>query len=104
MVLYAGVISSMDAQMFKDPESFVPERWIRGCPHYKKVDAFASLPFGHGPRSCIGQRFARLELYLVAFRMVQRFKMEYDNEPIGIDYTGVGHPDRDVQIRLTSRN
>ena len=34
-------------------------------------------------RSCIGQRFARLELYIMMTKVVQRFKLEYDGEPVG---------------------
>ena len=54
--------------MFTDALRFLPERFIREDPQYLKADRFANLPFGHGPRSCPGQRFARLEVYMVAFK------------------------------------
>lgn len=103
-VIRVGILTSNDEKYYKDPEKFLPERWIRGCPHNQKVDPFANLPFGHGSRACIGQRFAKLELYMVAFRLVQRFKLEYHHDPVQVDFTGVGHPDRDVKIRLVPRN
>ena len=103
MVLRVG-LASTDSRYYSEPERFVPERWLRECPAHQKVDSYANLPFGHGPRSCIGQRFAKLELYMVAFKVVQRYRLEYHHEPIEIDYTGVGHPDRDVRIRLIPRN
>ena len=55
-------------------------------------------------RACIGQRFARLELYMLAYKVVQRYRLEYHHQPIDIDYTGLGHPDKDVRIRLIPRN
>lgn len=96
-------LNSTDEEYYPNPLEFRPERWLRDSPDYRNVDRYTNLPFGHGPRSCIGQRFARLELYMATFRMVQRFKMEYHHEPIDIDYTGFGHPDREVRIRLIPR-
>merc|ERR1719341_586813 len=96
-------LNSTDEEYYHNPLEFRPERWLRDSPDYRNVDRYTNLPFGHGPRSCIGQRFARLELYMATFRMVQRFKMEYHHEPIDIDYTGFGHPDREVRIRLIPR-
>lgn len=43
---------------FKNPDSFVPERWLgeRAPAEYKDDDLRASMPFSCGPRSCIGQK------------------------------------------------
>jgi len=65
---------------FDEPDRFIPERWLRterttSCPggHHP----FASLPFGHGPRVCIGQRFAQLELKMLISKVIQRFELSY---------------------------
>jgi cytochrome P450 len=56
-----------DPDTYKDQESFIPERWLRGSG--EKVNPFANQPFGHGVRSCIGRRFAELELYLALIKV-----------------------------------
>ena len=62
-VLRAGSFTSLDPASFPQPEQFLPERWLRAHPLSHRAHAFANLPFGHGARACVGQRFARLELY-----------------------------------------
>jgi cytochrome P450 len=52
-----------------DPERFSPER-AEGRPR------FAYLPFGGGPRQCIGMGFALMEAQVLLARMVQRFRLE----------------------------
>ena len=41
-----------DPNVFDDPEEFRPERWLDKS---KKYHPFASLPFGHGTRMCVGK-------------------------------------------------
>ena len=62
VVIRAGKSMSTDPASFPEPLQFRPERWLRGSEDRHTAHAFANLPFGHGARACIGQRFARLEL------------------------------------------
>lgn len=59
-------ISTRTNKYFPQAESFMPERWLRNDDNNelssKNVNPFVSLPFGFGPRSCIGQRFAVMEM------------------------------------------
>ena len=47
-----------NASLFPEPEVYRPERWLRNNSLREKSQftkqSFASLPFGHGPRTCIG--------------------------------------------------
>merc|ERR1719500_1778931 len=79
-VIRWGMLASNCSSNFETPETFLPERWIRESCQYRKTSPYAFLPFGHGPRSCVGQRFAKLELYLMLAKVVQRFQMEYRGE------------------------
>ncbi|KAJ3651457.1 hypothetical protein Zmor_017499 [Zophobas morio] len=47
-----------DPEYFPDPEKFDPERF--SLENRYKIVPYTFLPFGDGPRSCIGQRFAIL--------------------------------------------
>ena len=51
-----------------DPERFTPER-SAGRPH------FAYFPFGGGPRMCIGNNFALMEMQLILATIAQRYKL-----------------------------
>ena len=55
------------------------------------------------PRSCIGRRFAQLELYMMMAKIVQRFKMEQEGPPLGVITNFVSLPDRNVNIKFTER-
>ena len=46
--------TSHSARNFKDPEAFVPERWM-GDPHYADDKRSAMQPFSFGPRNCLGK-------------------------------------------------
>jgi len=43
-----------------DCTRFKPERWLKQSTD--SIHPFASLPYGHGPRMCLGRRFADLEM------------------------------------------
>ncbi|XP_064630613.1 cytochrome P450 27C1-like [Lineus longissimus] len=75
-VIVASNIYAMcrDPNTYKDPESFIPERWLRGSGD--NINPFAAMPFGHGVRSCIGRRFAELELYLALIKILQHFDLK----------------------------
>ncbi|TDT75478.1 cytochrome P450 [Litoreibacter halocynthiae] len=56
--------------LWDDPDAFDPERFAKG----KKVDRFAYLPFGDGPRICIGMSFAVQEAVIILATILSRFK------------------------------
>ncbi|KAF2836757.1 cytochrome P450 [Patellaria atrata CBS 101060] len=56
---------------FKNPDSFIPERWISD--EYKSDQKGASRPFSLGPRGCIGKDLSYLEMRLVLARMIWNF-------------------------------
>lgn len=58
-----------DARSFPEPEAFRPERFLPGAPPPPRG---AWMPFGAGPRVCIGQHFAMQEMQLVAAMLLQR--------------------------------
>eukprot|EP00092_Neocalanus_flemingeri_P104679 GFUD01134111.1.p1 GENE.GFUD01134111.1~~GFUD01134111.1.p1 ORF type:complete len:152 (-),score=27.35 GFUD01134111.1:133-588(-) len=102
-VVRCGSTSSNDPASFANPEQFVPERWIRGCPERHNADSFANIPWGHGARACIGQRFARLELYVMMVKLVQKYRMEYTGEAVGMRTGFITIPDKPINIKFIQR-
>ncbi|MER9022391.1 cytochrome P450 [Mesorhizobium sp. M0815] len=66
-----------DPRHFAQPEMFRPERWMGNLAH--ELPRFAYMPFGGGPRICIGQRFAMMEAVLILTTMAQRFSAEWQS-------------------------
>ena len=59
-----------DPKIYPDPERFDPERF--NVENKQSRDPYSYLPFGHGPRNCIGMRFARMEMKIVLARILKR--------------------------------
>ncbi|EDV33048.1 uncharacterized protein Dana_GF21887 [Drosophila ananassae] len=57
-------------RVFKDPHHFRPERFLD-----EKPGPFECVPFSAGPRNCIGQKFALLELKTVISKMIRSFEV-----------------------------
>jgi cytochrome P450 len=59
-------------KLWDDPERFEPERF--SAERAAQRPRFAYLPFGGGPRICIGSAFAMMELTLILANLAQRFR------------------------------
>lgn len=63
--------SSHNPDHFRNPDDFIPERWID--PSYKSDVAKGMQPFSLGPRNCIGKNLAYMEMRIVVARMLWNF-------------------------------
>jgi cytochrome P450 len=65
-------VTHRDERYFDNPEAFDPDRWT--SERSEKLPKYAYFPFGGGPRQCIGNYFAMMEIMLLLATIGQRFK------------------------------
>ncbi|CAD0254265.1 unnamed protein product [Spodoptera exigua] len=58
-----------DPQYFPNPDKFDPERFSEENKH--TINPFAYMPFGVGPRNCIGSRFALCEIKVMVYQILK---------------------------------
>jgi cytochrome P450 len=69
-------IMQSDPVLFPDPYTFLPERWLVGAEDPLHPPKGAYRPFEAGPRNCIGQTLAHLELKVALVMTVRTFDIE----------------------------
>ncbi len=88
-------------RLWRDPEAFDPARFLPGA---TPPDRYAYMPFGTGPRTCVGAQFALTEAVIVLARLLRAFRLEFFGSgtvmPRGFVTT---QPDRPVRFILTRR-
>lgn len=90
-----------DHRWYEDPLTFDPDRWNDGLED--RLPRHAYIPFGSGPRMCIGRDFARLEAVLILATIARRFRMDWIGEP-PTPFPGITlRPEGDLRIRLVRR-
>ncbi|KAL4096794.1 hypothetical protein QTP88_021678 [Uroleucon formosanum] len=62
-----------DSKYYTDPEKFIPERF--SVEEKAKRPSGIYLPFGDGPRICIGKRFAEIEMKLAFVEILTKFEV-----------------------------
>jgi cytochrome P450 len=101
LVVMAPWILHRHKKRWSHPERFDPTRFVPGAP---PVDRFAYLPFGIGPRVCIGAQFALIEATLVLAKLARAFRLELIGPkrvtPVAVVTTV---PDRAPVFRLLPR-
>jgi len=99
---YSSWVSHRLPQFFPDPDRFDPDRflperragWPRG----------AYVPFGMGPRVCVGKRFGYTEVHAIAAALVRRFRFSLpDGHELRINQAPTLSPVGGLPIRMTPR-
>jgi cytochrome P450 len=76
---------------WRDPERFDPDRFLVS---ETAVERFAYLPFGLGPRACIGEQLATMEMQQHVLRIAREFRLEFDDR---------GAVEMESQVNLRTR-
>lgn len=100
VILIAPWLLHRHEKLWRDPNAFVPQRFMTGTP----PDRFAYLPFGVGPRVCIGAHFALVEATLALAKIIGAFRVALADKdpviPIGVVTT---QPNRSPVFAITPR-
>uniref|UniRef100_A0A671M215 Thromboxane-A synthase n=1 Tax=Sinocyclocheilus anshuiensis TaxID=1608454 RepID=A0A671M215_9TELE len=87
-----------------EPEKFIPERFT---PEAKASrHPFVYLPFGAGPRSCVGMRLAQLEIKMALLHIFRRFDMmacEDTEVPLELKSQTTLGPKNGILVKITKR-
>ena len=70
MILHTfGIMHNPD--VFDDPSSFKPERFLDGNGNYRSTRHPGFIPFGIGRRNCLGEKLALADLFLIITNLLQ---------------------------------
>ena len=88
------------AHRWDEPDAFRPERFLAGSPPPR----FGYLPFGAGPRVCVGAQFGMAEAVLVLAALVRQFELSLaDRRPVMPAAVVSMQPNYAVPFRLRLR-
>lgn len=94
-----------DETYFDNPDEFQPERFSNeNLAHEKRHRAY--MPFGEGPRNCIGVQLGKLQTKVGAIMMLQKFRYELSDKQHEIKLCPRNFllgPNEDIQLRIFKR-
>ncbi|CAK8680194.1 unnamed protein product [Clavelina lepadiformis] len=97
LVLNVGnIMNNRDERFFKDPDEFLPERWLTSREPSSRFAMSGS--FGQGPRMCPGRRFAMQELNCLLVVLLDKFHIEYHHKPFELEFQALFAPSEDPQF------
>ncbi|XP_053414073.1 cytochrome P450 3A4-like [Nycticebus coucang] len=93
-----------DPKQWTEPEEFRPERFSKK--NKDSIDPYIYLPFGTGPRNCIGMRFALMNMKLALVGVLQNFSFKPCEEtqiPMKLNREGLLQPEKPIVLKVESR-
>lgn len=98
-VLYSIYLAHRDPRYWQNPAEFIPERF---APEQTR-QPYTFLPFGGGPRNCIGMAFAQVEAKVVLARILQKYELKITNQPVRLRMGATLEPHPSVQVKIQKR-
>ncbi|XP_051018872.1 cytochrome P450 3A25 [Acomys russatus] len=94
-----------DPAHWPEPEEFRPERFSKE--NKGNINPYIYMPFGNGPRNCIGMRFALIGIKLAIIRVLQNFTVqpcEKTQIPLKLSRQPIFQPENPIILKVTSRD
>lgn len=99
-MFYSIYLTHRDPSIWENAEDFCPERFAHG----RKTPPFSYVPFGGGPRACIGAAFGQSEARIVVARLLQTYKFEFTNHKIYVHMGATLEPRPGVRMKVFRRD
>ena len=103
-IFISPLVLGRDPRNHPDPMTFKPERWTRE--YERSLPKGAYVPFAAGPRVCLGQGFAQMEMKLVIGTLIQNLvpKLQAGFEPDFVPELSMHPGKRGMQIEVHFRD
>jgi cytochrome P450 len=98
-LFYSIYLTHRDPEIWENAEEFCPERFAHG----RKTPPMSYIPFGGGPRSCIGAAFGQAEARIVMTRLLQTYTFEFIGHQIHPNMGATLKPRPGVMMRVKKR-
>lgn len=99
---FAQWVVHRDPRFYKEPERFLPERWLDGLS--ERLPRCAYFPFGDGPRICVGNHFAMMEATILLIAILRRYRLRLVSEaPLSLIPSITIRPRGGIPVRLFRR-
>ncbi|KAH0631991.1 hypothetical protein JD844_019967 [Phrynosoma platyrhinos] len=103
-VMIPAHVLHFDPELWEQPEEFRPERFSKE--NKESINPYIYLPFGAGPRNCIGMRFALLTMKAGVVSLLQNFTFRPCKEtqiPMELSQTGLMAPKKPIILKAVPR-
>ncbi|XP_033478797.1 cytochrome P450 3A30-like [Epinephelus lanceolatus] len=94
-----------DPELWPEPEEFKPDRFSKQSK--QSINPYTYLPFGIGPRNCLGMRFALMMVKLALVEVLQNYSFSICEEteiPLRMDPKGLVGPLNPIKLKLETRS
>jgi cytochrome P450 len=99
-MFYSVYLTHRDPTIWENADQFCPERFAHG----RKTPPMSYIPFGGGPRACIGAAFGQAEARIVLAHLLKNFRFEFTGHPIHAHMGATLEPRPGVRMRVFRRS